>query len=185
MAIIGLTSVCTVVFSNTRVSVFRVANFHNGNIIASNGGVTRKIDCLLTCGGTCGYVQYRADDTCVLYSQALLLTEPAAVEGQIQGYQKVSGIHLHLKTQFLLNALEGANEVTFLFPLMNNFNQIEAAVFSEQAMFPQDFHISYINVFILQLVFSACIIVAVKCQPVLHHCVVKFSSSLGSWIVRC
>jgi len=98
MVIIGLTSVCTVVFSNTRVSVFRVANFQNGNIIASNGGVTRKIDCLLTCGDTCGYVQYRTDDTCVLYSQALLLTEPAAVEGQIQGYQKVSEIHLHLKT---------------------------------------------------------------------------------------
>ena len=91
MVNICLISVCTLVFSHTKVSVFRVANFQNGNISAINGGVTSVLACHLTCYDTCGYVQYRADDTCVLYSQALLLTEPA-VEGAIQGYQKLSGM---------------------------------------------------------------------------------------------
>ena len=96
MVIIGLT-LCTVVFSNTRFSFFRVANFLNGNIIATKGSITSVLACFRTCGhcgDTCGYVQYRADGTCVFYSEAVLLTEPAVVEGQIQGYRKVSGIHV-------------------------------------------------------------------------------------------
>ena len=94
LVIIGLTSVCTVVFSNTRVSIFRVATFQNGNIIVIKGGITSVLACVRTCGDTCGYVQYRADDACVLYSDADLVTKSAAVEGAIQGYRKVSGIHI-------------------------------------------------------------------------------------------
>ena len=91
---IGLTVVCTVVHSNTRVSVFREVNFQNGNIIASNVGVTSVFACLLTCRDTCGYVQYTTDGTCSLYSETLLLTEPAAVKGNTRGYRKVSGMHV-------------------------------------------------------------------------------------------
>jgi len=81
-------------FWNTIFSVFRVANFLNGNINATKGSITSVLPCFRKCGDTCGYVQYRADGTCVFYSEAVLLTEPAVVEGQIQGYRKVSGIHV-------------------------------------------------------------------------------------------
>ena len=84
MVIIGLT-VCAVVFWNTRFSVFREANFLNGNIIATKGSITSVLACFRTCGDTCGYVQYRADGTCVFYSEAVILTEPVVVEGQILG----------------------------------------------------------------------------------------------------
>ena len=94
MVIIGLTSVCTVVFTITRVSIFRVATFQNGNIIVIKGGITSVLACVRRCGDTCGYVQYRADDACVIYCDADLVIESAAVEGAIQGYRKVSGIHI-------------------------------------------------------------------------------------------
>ena len=90
VVIIGVISLCSMVDANRRFSVFRETKFQFGNIIATKGGITSVLACFQMCGDTCGYVQYTNDGTCVLYSQVLLLTEPATVKGQIQGYRKVS-----------------------------------------------------------------------------------------------
>jgi len=70
-------------------SMFRNVHFSFGTSISTSSGVKSVLACVFTCGDTCGYVQYTPDGTCVLYSQAVILTEPATVEGQVQGYHKV------------------------------------------------------------------------------------------------
>ena len=97
MVMIDLTSLCKMVDSNTRYSGFKKVNFQNDIVIGSNGGARSVFDCLRTCGDTCGYVQYTPDGTCVLYSQAVPLTEPAGVEGKIHGYRKVRLVLLSIK----------------------------------------------------------------------------------------
>ena len=72
-----------------------------GTSISNVSGVTSVFDCLRTCGDTCGYVQYTPDVTCVLYSQAVLLTEPAGVEGKIHGYRKIRLVIVY-HTQILI-----------------------------------------------------------------------------------
>ena len=97
MVIIGLAFLCKMVDSNTRYSGFKKVNFQYGIVIGSNGGTRSVFDCLRTCGDFCGYVQYTNDGTCVLYSQAVLLTEPAVVEENIHGYRKVRIVLLSIK----------------------------------------------------------------------------------------
>ena len=57
--------------------------------IAITDSVRNIHACLSTCDDACGYVQYAVNGTCVLYSEALLLTEPATKTGQKVGYRKV------------------------------------------------------------------------------------------------
>ena len=74
----------------SRSSLFRQVHFLYGETIAITASVRSIHACLLTCDNACGYVQYAANGTCVLYSEALLLTEPANITGQKDGYRKVS-----------------------------------------------------------------------------------------------
>ena len=70
-------------------SMLRKVHITFGTNISTSSGVKSVLACVFTCGDTCGYVQYSPDGTCVLYSQAVLLTEPATVVGKILGYRKV------------------------------------------------------------------------------------------------
>ena len=73
---------------------------------------------------------------------------------------------------------QGASVVWHLsLPLMNNFNKIETAIFPCRMCFLQAFHFSSL-ILLTTLMFSACV-AAVKCRPVLHHCVVMFFWSSG------
>jgi len=74
----------------SRSSLFRQVHFLYGETIAITASVRSIHACLLTCDDSCGYVQYAANGTCVLYSEALLLIEPATIAGQKDGYRKVS-----------------------------------------------------------------------------------------------
>jgi len=78
-----------VVAANLTFMKLKKESFIYGSSVSSKSGVTRVLNCIVTCGDTCAYVQYMADGTCVLYSDATLLTEPATVEGLVQGYRKV------------------------------------------------------------------------------------------------
>ena len=71
-------------------SLYQRVHFLHGKKIGTIGSVPDIHDCLRRCDNTCGYVQYVANGTCVLFSEALLLTEPANTTGQIGGYRKVS-----------------------------------------------------------------------------------------------
>ena len=76
----------------------------------------------------------------------------------------------------------GASVVWHLsFPLTNSFNKTEAAVFAFRPCFLRA-TLSSVQYNLLQLVLSACM-TAVKCRPVLHHCVVIFFWS--SEIIDC
>jgi len=86
-----------VVETTLSFSKFGNVHFMFGNTISTVIGVTSALSCLRTCGETCGYVQYTPDGTCVLYSQAVLLTEPAVVDGKIHGYRKVRLVIVYLK----------------------------------------------------------------------------------------
>jgi len=70
------------------------------------------------------------------------------------------------------------------FLLMNSFNETEAAIFPCRMCFLRAFpFISFI--YLITAGVSACV-AAVKCRPVLHHClVIFFSGPRGSWIVYC
>jgi len=70
-------------------SMFKNVYITFGTNISTSSGVKSVLACVVTCGDTCGYVQYTPNGTCVLYSQAVLLTEPATVVGKILGYRKV------------------------------------------------------------------------------------------------
>jgi len=74
----------------SRKSLYQKVHFLYGETIATIGSLTDIHACLRTCDDACGYVQYAANGTCVLYSEALLLTEPANRTGQVDGYRKVS-----------------------------------------------------------------------------------------------
>jgi len=78
-----------VVETTLSFSKFGNVHFMFGTSTSTVIGVTSVFGCLRTCGDTCGYVQYTPDGTCVLYSQAVLLTEPATIVGKIHGYRKV------------------------------------------------------------------------------------------------
>jgi len=84
-----------VVETTLSISKFGNVHFMFGNTISTVSGVTSVFGCLRTCGDTCGYVQYTPDDTCILYSQTVLLIEPAVVEGKIHGYRKVRLVLVH------------------------------------------------------------------------------------------
>jgi len=86
---LALPMLSIVVAANLFFSKLKKETFSFGSSVSTTSGVTRVLDCIVTCGDTCDYVQYMADGTCVLYADALLLTEPATVEGQVQGYRKV------------------------------------------------------------------------------------------------
>ena len=73
----------------SRSSLFRQVHFLYGETIATTASVRSIHACLLTCDDACSYVQYAANGTCVLYSGALLLIEPATKTGQKVGYRKV------------------------------------------------------------------------------------------------
>jgi len=78
-----------VVGSKTYSALFSKAHFIYGEQIATSNGVPSVFACLLTCDDACGYVQYTDNDTCTLYADAALLTEPTNGAGQIKGYRKV------------------------------------------------------------------------------------------------
>jgi len=70
-------------------SMFKNVYITVGTNISTSSGVKSVLACVFTCGDMCGYVQYSPDGTCVLYFQAVLLTEPATVVGKILSYRKV------------------------------------------------------------------------------------------------
>ena len=70
-------------------SLYQKVHFRHGEKIGTIGTVSDRHACLRACDDACGYVQYAANGTCVLYSEALLLTEPATKTGQKVGYRKV------------------------------------------------------------------------------------------------
>lgn len=83
------TIVYVVVESQKQSALFSRAHFIYGERIATSNGVPSILSCLLTCSDTCGYVQYTENGTCTLFADVALLTEPANVTGQIEGYRKV------------------------------------------------------------------------------------------------
>ena len=90
LAVFGIYLCYIGVDCTSRSSLFRQVFFLYGETIAITASVRSIHACLLTCGDACGYVQYATNGTCVLYSEALLLTEPATLTGQKVGYRKVS-----------------------------------------------------------------------------------------------
>jgi len=89
MLVLAIPFLLLVVETKYRFSKFSIGYFMYGTTISTSSGVKSVLACIFTCGDTCGYVQYSPDGTCVLYSQAVLLTEPATVVGKLQGYRKV------------------------------------------------------------------------------------------------
>jgi len=89
--LLGMFILILPLFVETTLSFSKFGNVHFmfGNTISTVSGITSALGCLSMCGDTCGYVQYTPDGTCILYSQAVLLTEPAVLEGKIHGYRKV------------------------------------------------------------------------------------------------
>ena len=74
---------------------------------------------------------------------------------------------------------KGASVVWHLsFTLMNSFNKNEAAIFLMQAVFPEDYPSSQLHITYYSWCFVACV-AALKCRPLLHHCVVIFYCFLG------
>ena len=86
----------------SRWSLFRQVHFLYGETIAITASVRSIHACLLTCDNACSYVQYAANGTCVLYSEALLLTEPATLTGQKVGYRKVSMCNIILILTYIV-----------------------------------------------------------------------------------
>lgn len=84
-----LSFVNVVVESRMKSALFSKAHFIHGDRITTSNGVPSVLLCLLTCNDACGFVQYTDNDTCTLYEDAALLTEPTNVAGQIEGYRKV------------------------------------------------------------------------------------------------
>jgi len=77
---------------------------------------------------------------------------------------------------------EGASVVWHLsFPLLNIF-QKPRLLFSITGYASSGLSLFLVQFYLLQLVFSACV-AAIKCRPVLHHCVAILFWS--SWIVCC
>jgi len=92
----------SIVSPSVDFTTFEKVHFLYGNNITVTNDLGSLLECLRICRTNCGYVQYTDTGLCVLYSEVLLLTEPAVTEGQMVGYRKVCNIQSLLRSTFLL-----------------------------------------------------------------------------------